>query len=101
MLLAATQHEKEHKCADRRRLSGLPVVGSSSGTAGTKDTVDHAQRDGHAVITVPERVKDRIHSLTDVQRKPVRDWRRTRQSGTRASNSNSSTRRTSRKKNGT
>jgi len=38
-----------------------------------KDMVDHAQRDGYTVITIPESVKDKIYDLTDGRGKPMRD----------------------------
>jgi hypothetical protein len=38
-----------------------------------KDMVNHAQKDGYTVVTIPESVKGRIHNLADSQGKPMRD----------------------------
>lgn len=38
-----------------------------------KDMVDHAMRDGYKIITVPDRVRDKLAGLRDIHGSPVRD----------------------------
>lgn len=61
-----------HACQTLNASKKVVFVSAGQRTL-SSDAIDHAIKDGHRVVTVPENVRDRLHGIKDIQGNPVRD----------------------------